>query len=258
MLEILSLVEFDPSGDLTETAINSGIANIKPLAVTNAKVNPGGASTLKGTSGGGVMSDITLGPGLSMPAGVLNLDPTNIQKAGNVQFGVVEFDPAGDLKESAINSGIAKVKQPALPPQVPTYNASFDALGNFIISTPPTTGTLSQPNNTPINAGNLRIQVNEVGPNKSLQVAVVNAGGGGTGINASGIGLKALTIAADENNGIPISATFVNLSSVPWVDKTTEEWFLYVNDGIDDAMYRVTCIFFPTNSAVSIEKLTST
>jgi hypothetical protein len=66
------------------------------------------------------------------------------------------------------------------------------------------------------------------------------------------------TIAADENNGISISTSFVNISSVPWVNKTTEQWILYVNDGVDDTMYRITVVYFPVNSAVSIERLTST
>jgi hypothetical protein len=63
------------------------------------------------------------------------------------------------------------------------------------------------------------------------------------------------TIAADENNGISISTSFVNISSVPWVNKTTEQWILYVNDGVDDTMYRITVVYFPVNSAVSIERL---
>jgi hypothetical protein len=63
------------------------------------------------------------------------------------------------------------------------------------------------------------------------------------------------TIAADENNGISISTSFVNISSVPWVNKTTEQWILYVNDGVDDTMYRITVAYFPVNSAVSIERL---
>jgi hypothetical protein len=57
-----------------------------------------------------------------------------------------------------------------------------------IISNPPSNGTLGQPNNTPIDSGNLRIQVLEAGPNKSLQVAV-SVVGPGSGINASDIGL---------------------------------------------------------------------
>ena len=67
------MVEFDPSGDLTQTAANSGIGLVKPSAITNAKLNPGSNSTLKGTSTTGVVSDIVLGPSMSMTApNVLN------------------------------------------------------------------------------------------------------------------------------------------------------------------------------------------
>ena len=81
---------------------------MKPLAITNAKINPGANSTLKGTASGAV-SDITLGTGLSMAGTTLNVDTTTIPKAGNAQFGVVEFDVAGDLTQTSANSGIAVI-----------------------------------------------------------------------------------------------------------------------------------------------------
>jgi hypothetical protein len=102
------VVEFDSSGDLTQTSANSGIALVKPLAITNAKINPGANSTLKGTASGAV-SDITLGTGLSMAGTVLSVDTTTVPKAGNAQFGVVEFDSSGDLTQTSANSGIAVI-----------------------------------------------------------------------------------------------------------------------------------------------------
>ena len=99
------LVEFDSSGDLVETSANSGIAVIGASKVTNAKLNPGTNSTLKGTASG-VVNDITLGTNLSMTGTTLN---ATIQNAGNAQFGLVEFDSSGDLTQTSANSGIAVI-----------------------------------------------------------------------------------------------------------------------------------------------------
>lgn len=49
-------------------------------------------------------------------AGNINSGPdeaitgTKVQKAGNTQFGVIQFDAAGELQESALNSGIALIR----------------------------------------------------------------------------------------------------------------------------------------------------
>src|SRR5574343_151378 len=99
------LVEFDSSGDLTQTSANSGIAVIGASKVTNAKINPGTNSTLKGTASG-VVNDIALGTNLSMTGTTLN---ATIQNAGNAQFGLVEFDSSGDLTQTSANSGIAVI-----------------------------------------------------------------------------------------------------------------------------------------------------
>src|SRR5574343_149227 len=99
------LVEFDSSGDLTQTSANSGIAVIGASKVTNAKINPGTNSTLKGTASG-VVNDIALGTNLSMTGITLN---ATIQNAGNAQFGLVEFDSSGDLTQTSANSGIAVI-----------------------------------------------------------------------------------------------------------------------------------------------------
>ena len=105
------VVEFDPSGDLTQTAVGSGIAVVKPLAITNAKLaNLSGTSELKGSSStSAAATDISLGSGLTMTSSTLN-----VVNAGTTQFGVVEFDPTGDLNQTGANSGIAVVKPLAI------------------------------------------------------------------------------------------------------------------------------------------------
>ncbi|ADO00469.1 tail fiber protein [Wiseana iridescent virus] len=111
------VVEFDPTGDLAATAANSGIGVIKPLAITNPKVNPGGASTLKGTNSLINVDDIVLGSGLQLTTGAsptLSVNPTTLQKAGATQFGTIEFDPTGDLAATAANSGIGVIKPLAI------------------------------------------------------------------------------------------------------------------------------------------------
>jgi hypothetical protein len=107
------VVEFNAAGDLTETSLNSGIAVVKALAITNSKLSDMTAvSQLKGSSSSSsAVTDISLGTGLSMSGSTLNIIfPT----AGNTQFGVVKFDALGDLTETALNSGIAVVKALAI------------------------------------------------------------------------------------------------------------------------------------------------
>jgi len=125
------VVEFDSSGDLDPTSTNSGIAVIKPQGVTNSKINPGATSTLKGTNGSTVVSDIALGSGLSMPASTLQIDMTAVQKAGSAQFGVVEFDSSGDLDATSANSGIALVGSNKI-----TYSKIQQAAPSTIMGTP--------------------------------------------------------------------------------------------------------------------------
>ena len=123
------VIQFDPAiGDLDPTSANSGIGQVKALAistakiantaVTNPKVNPGGASTLKGTNSLTNVDDIILGSGLSLTAGAgptLSIDSSTLNKAGAAQFGVVQFDPAlGDLDPTSANSGIGQVKALAI------------------------------------------------------------------------------------------------------------------------------------------------
>ena len=74
------VVEFDPSGDLTETSSNSGIALIKDKAVTNAKLAVlGAASQLKGSASTAPdVTDITLGPGLSMDGSIIRVGTVDL------------------------------------------------------------------------------------------------------------------------------------------------------------------------------------
>jgi hypothetical protein len=98
------------AGDLGGVGTSASAPIISSGAVTNAKLAVGSNSTLKGTSGGGVVSDISLGSGLNLTGTTLTADSTTLPKAGNTQFGVISFDPSGDLTQTAANSGIGLVK----------------------------------------------------------------------------------------------------------------------------------------------------
>jgi hypothetical protein len=77
---------------LTQTSANSGIGVIKAAGVTNPKVNPGAASTLKGTNSLVAVDDITLGVGLSLTSGVsptLSVNHATLNKAGNRRWFIV-------------------------------------------------------------------------------------------------------------------------------------------------------------------------
>ncbi|ADO00411.1 tail fiber protein [Wiseana iridescent virus] len=101
------------SGDLSGTAAAPVVAS---LAITNAKLaNLSAVSQLKGSSSASsAATDITLGSGLTMTSSTLSVDSTTLNKAGASQFGVVEFDPTGDLAATTANSGIGVVKPLAI------------------------------------------------------------------------------------------------------------------------------------------------
>jgi hypothetical protein len=110
------VVEFDPSGDLTQTSTNSGIAQVKSKAITNSKIaDMNGLKKVKGSNDSSVATiDLTVGSGLDVVGNILQVNPSTAQKAGNGQFGVIEFDPTGDLIDNGTNTGIADVRPKAV------------------------------------------------------------------------------------------------------------------------------------------------
>jgi hypothetical protein len=102
------------AGDLGGVGTSASAPIISSGAVTNTKLAVGSNSTLKGTSSGGVVSDISLGSGLNLTGTTLAVDSTTLPKAGNTQFGVISFGPSGDLTQTAANSGIGLVKPQAI------------------------------------------------------------------------------------------------------------------------------------------------
>ena len=93
----------------------SGVASAPTIGankVTYAKMQQvTGAKKLLGSqTATSNVAELGLGAGLDIAGGNLVLDQTTLNKAGNAQFGVVEFDPTtGDLTETATNSGIASI-----------------------------------------------------------------------------------------------------------------------------------------------------
>jgi hypothetical protein len=110
------VIEFDITGDLTETSLNSGIAKVKNKAIINDKLaDMNDLKKIKGSNNTSLsVIDLGVGPGLDIDGNNLVLNPANAQKAGDTQFGVIEFDITGDLTETSPNSGIAKVKNKAI------------------------------------------------------------------------------------------------------------------------------------------------
>ncbi|CCV01972.1 hypothetical protein IIV22A_128L [Invertebrate iridescent virus 22] len=101
------------AGDLSGTA---SAPVISPLSITNSKLaNLSAVSQLKGSSStSSTATDISVGAGLVVSGSTLAMDTSTMSKAGNAQFGVVEFDPSGDLVQTSSNSGIGVVKPLAI------------------------------------------------------------------------------------------------------------------------------------------------
>jgi Repeat of unknown function (DUF5907) len=104
------------AGDLGGAGTTAAAPIISNGAITNAKLaNLSAVSQLKGSSSASQSAtDISLGAGLSMTGSTLNVDSSTLNKAGETQFGVVEFDPSGDLIATVANSGIGLVKPLAI------------------------------------------------------------------------------------------------------------------------------------------------
>ncbi|GHV50329.1 hypothetical protein AGMMS49579_03730 [Spirochaetia bacterium] len=156
------LVEFNTTtGDLADSGTNSGIAVIKPGAITNAKLtNMSGTSMLKGSNSTSTnVTDLSLGQGLSITNNTLNV---SISKAGNTQFGTIEFDPNGDLTDvngSNANSGIAVVKPGSITTsKLANLPGPSQLLGSSSNSTNPTNINLG--NGLQINGNTLSSNVN--------------------------------------------------------------------------------------------------
>lgn len=275
---VLSVPGSIPGSSIVNNSITTN--QLASNAVQNTNINPGPNSTLKGTSGTGVVSDISLGPGLSMPANVLNIDPATLQKAGNAQFGVVEFDATGDLTETVANSGIANLKEP--PPGVIATNAGFSATGDFVSAKAGSIIGAAVPNGTPFTYGNLIFQMDDVAP-RGLKIKLASGPGGYIAGGAQpywddgtptpfvtgryiyrDLDTVTFKFLSERVNGEPVGSTLV---VAPW-DTTTatgasntgqgyqEIYNFYVNDGVDDCGYRVTSMFFNPNSFIVVERLT--
>lgn len=142
------VIEFDPSGDLTQTAPNSGIALLKSGAVTGGPTGNIAANTITATelAPGAIATNIN-----SSPPGSINA--SQIENAGNTQFGVVEFDPSGDLTQTTTNSGIAMLKTGAVTNSKIAAGAVTGGPGGSIAPNTVTAGELA-PGAAATNIGN--------------------------------------------------------------------------------------------------------
>ena len=265
------VVEFDSSGDLTQTSANSGIALVKPLAITNTKINPGANSTLKGTASGTV-NDITLGTGLSMAGTTLNVDTTTIPKAGNAQFGVVEFDVAGDLTQTSANSGIAviganKVTNAKINPGTNSTlkgtvsGAVTDiSLGTGLSMTGPTLNVLSPSEiiqlvalDTPVTLDNIKLTARLTG-GQGFQVATVS---GTITANISAItAFAADSVFGSSRAGVTVTTTLTH--PFGWVGQINGNWATgTIFDRTNNLVYefRIMTNTGPTLSFVYIKRL---
>ncbi|CCV01772.1 hypothetical protein IIV22_095L [Invertebrate iridescent virus 22] len=259
-------------------------ANIAPATVANSNIVPGPASTIKGTNSLSNVDDCTIGGGLSLSAGAsptLTLNPATIQKTGDSQFGVMNFDPLGDFKETSATSGIAKLKQPALG--VATTNASFDISGNFVSAKAGAISGQIVPNDTEFPYDNLVFKMNSSSP-RSLMVRTATPSPDPTPQGFIGYGqpywenpgpsefvtgkvilryLNPTTFKYLSERVVdePTGSTYVD----PAWDASTadpnagtgsvEIYAFYLNDGVENGGFRVTCIHFDTDSFICVERL---
>jgi hypothetical protein len=279
------------AGTITSGNIQDGTITGTDIAagtVTNSNLAPGPASTIKGTNSLVAVDDFVIGTGLSLTAGAgptLSVDASVLGKAGDTQFGVVQFNASGDLKDSGVNTGIAKIRQPAAGSTV--TNGGFDNLGNFVSSTVGAIVGVAVPNGTPLTFKNIMLQMPTTAP-RSLQIQFATGPGGyiaGSGQpiwdtgatdpptpfvtprflyrNVTTSGFVSLSErVANEPNNLPPSTLVTPAwdNSTATAPSTTGEGFvevynIYVNDGVDDAFYRITSCFFIPNSYITVERM---
>ncbi|CCV02323.1 hypothetical protein IIV30_128L [Invertebrate iridescent virus 30] len=130
------------AGDLSGTA---SAPVVSPLAITNAKLaNLSAVSQLKGSSStSSAATDISVGTGLVVSGSTLAMDTSTMSKAGNAQFGVVEFDSSGDLVQTSADSGIGVVKPLAITnPKLANMSGNSQLKGSSSTSSATTDITL--------------------------------------------------------------------------------------------------------------------
>lgn len=278
------------AGGTMSGAITQPLAPIVGTDLTNKTYVDSIVSTPSSIPGSsiqsGTITNTQLAPGVAAanvnagPAGAIN--GSQVANAGNAQFGVVKFDPSGDLKDSGVNTGIARVKQPNVG--ISEFSAGFDLSGNFVVSKAGGIVGVSVPNGTPLQYGNLIFQMDDSSP-RSLKIKLVAGSGyivGGAQPywdqgNADpptpfvtgryiyrNVDTTTFKFLSERVVGEPIGSTLV---TAPWdttlanAPSTTGEGYqeiynIYVNDGIDDAGFRVTSMYFNPNSFIVIERLT--
>jgi hypothetical protein len=275
------------SGNIQDGTITG--TDIAPATVANSNIVPGPASTIKGTNSLINVDNFVIGTGLILspgPGPTLSVDATMLGKAGNTQFGVVEFDPSGDLKDNGVNTGIARIKQPAIGQT--QLNAGFDLTGNFVASKAGALTGVAVPNGTPFTFQNLIFQMDDISP-RSLKIKLVSSGvptpyivGGAQPYWDQGIAdpptpfvtgryiyrnvdTTTFKFLSERTANEPTGSTLVTApfdTTLAAAPSTTGEGYIeiynfYINDGIDDCGYRVTSMFFNPNSFIVVERLTS-
>ncbi|ADO00381.1 hypothetical protein WIV_gp038 [Wiseana iridescent virus] len=256
--------------------------NIAPATVANSNIVSGTANTIKGTNSLSNVDDCIIGGGLSLSAGAsptLTLNPATIQETGNSQFGVMKFDPLGDLRQTGATSGIAKLKQPPLG--VATTNASFDGSGNFVSAKAGAISGQIVPNDTEFFYDNLVFKMNSASP-RSLMARLITSPDPNPGFIGYGqpywenpgptefvtgkvvlryLDTVAFKFMSERVVGEPTGSTYVDPA---WDTSTadpnagtgsTEIYSFYLNDGVEDGGFRVTCVHFDVDSFICVERL---
>ncbi len=210
-----------------------------------------------------------------------------INKAGNTQFGTIEFDPSGDLVETAANSGIALLKQPAAGTVV--EDVGFDSTGKFVstkLGVVSSSGVLA--NGTPYVVGNLQLKVNNVAP-ISLQLQLVSGSGYVAGsaqpyydsgsspvtpnvtgryiyraVNSTGFVSLSERVTGEPTSSTVVTPAFDTSGSTDASESGSgyvEIYNIFVNDSVDNGVFRITVnqVNVPSagNSYITLERLSA-